>query len=110
MSASIESVLQELGTAGAVAQAYSTGGLSIQVKTNYTPALTVYDELTASQPGFLSGVLGLQGGVRVLDASGNIVAQLGPWPDTDPVRVAMAIGAGALLGLALIRLIRGRRR
>lgn len=103
----LSSILQELGTAGAVAQDYAAGGLQLQLKTNYTPAITLYNQL--GQPSAIASFLGLEGGVRVLDASGNVVAQVGDWPDTDPVRVAAALGIGALLGVGLLKLIRGGR-
>lgn len=103
-------ILQELQSAASVAQDYSAGGLQVELKTNYTPAMTLYNEAVPGQGNALARLIGLQGGLRVLDASGNVIAQFGDWPVTDPVRVAAALSVGALLGLGLIRLVRGRRR
>lgn len=104
----IQQILSELSTAGAVASDYNAGGLQLQLKTNYTPAVTLYDQ--QGQPSALARLLGLQGGVRVLDASGNVVAQIGDWPQTNPVRVALALGAGAIVGGLVLRALRGPRR
>lgn len=103
----VGTILQELSTAGAIAQDYSAGGLQLQLKTNYSPAVTLYNQL--GQPSAMASLLGLQGGVRVLDAAGNVVAQIGDWPATDPVRVTLALGVLGFLTLGLVKALRGRR-
>lgn len=104
MSASLTAILSQLSTAASVANTYESGGLQLQVKTNYTPALTVYNQV--APPSGLASLLGLQAGVQVLDASGNVVAQYGDWPPIDPVRVGLTLGALGLLAYGLVRLIR----
>lgn len=103
-------ILQQLAQAGAAATDLQAGGASVQIKTNYGPPITVYTATpTNAPPSLISQAIGLQGGVRVLDASGNVVAQYGAWPDTDPVRVGVAVGVLALAAYGLTRLL-GRRR
>lgn len=111
MALDLSTILQDLGTAGALATDYNSGALQLQVKTNYTPALTVYNQ--SGQPGAgsaIAGLLGIQGGARVLDASGNVIMQMGDWPATDPVRVTIALGLAAFLGYGLVKLLRSGRR
>jgi hypothetical protein len=103
--ASVADILAELAQANSVAQTYMTGGLRLQLKTNYTPALTIYDE--AAGPSGIANALGVVGGIRVLDAQGNQLAQVGAWPATDPLRVAGALGVLGLAGIGLVRLLRG---
>ncbi len=103
------SALYELASLASVGSAYESGIVELQVKTNYTPALTLYTggaQVPSSAPSGLSKLLGIEGGVRVLDGAGNVIASIGPWPATDPLRVALALGALGLITWGAIRLIR----
>lgn len=107
-------LIQELeGLAGS----YLTGGVRVEVKSNYTPAVTVYTGSAGGSSGSGSGsssssgnlfsrLVGLQAGVRVLDSSGNVVASYGDWPATDWVRVAIMLGMIGLLGIGFVKLVR----
>lgn len=106
-------LIQELeGLAGS----YLTGGVRVEVKSNYTPAITVYTgsaggsssggSNSSSSGSLFSRLVGLEAGVRVLDSSGNTVASYGDWPATDWVRVAIALGVIGLLGIGLVKLVR----
>lgn len=110
---SLDQLLQE---AAGVAGSYLTNGITVEVKTNYTPAITVYTGSngpgsasgsgSSTGGGFLSQLLGIQAGVRVLAADGHELASYGTWPAVDPVRVAIAIAVVGLLGIGLVKLIR----
>ena len=103
----VTDLLTNLAQATQVAQSYQSGGLQLQLKTNFTPAVTLYNEATPQAGGnWLARVIGLQGGVRILDASGNQVAQFGDWPAVDPVRVGIALAGAAVLGFLAVRAIR----
>jgi hypothetical protein len=108
VSNNLDQALQSFSQLVAAGGAYASGGLQLQVKTNYGPAVTLYNEAGApSMTGSaVRSLLGLDGGVRILDASGNVVAQFGDWPATDPVRVAVALGVAAALTFGLVKLIR----
>lgn len=112
--ASIGQDLQELlGVAGG----YLGGGIRVEVKTNYAPAITVYSGNGGSSSGagsagssssgnLFSRLLGLQAGVRVVSADGHELASYGDWPATDWVRVTAALVVVGLLGVGLVKLIR----
>ncbi len=109
----IDQLLQEVA---GVAGSYLTNGITVEVKTNYTPAITVYTGSNGSSgsggssssggSGLFSQLVGLQAGVRVLAADGHVLATYGEWPQTDWVRVAAALGLIGLLGFGLVKLIR----
>ncbi len=113
MSNALDQLLQE---AAGVAGSYLTNGITVEVKTNYTPALTVYTgsngPSSSGAPGSSSGgnlfsqLIGMQAGVRVLAADGHVLASYGDWPATDWVRVAAALAVIGLLGFGLVKLIR----
>lgn len=106
---STSSIVSDIAELARVGSAYQSGIVQVQVKTNYTPALTLWTggaQVPTSAPSGLGKILGLQGGVRVLDGAGNILAELGPWPATDPVRLGLALGALVLLGWGAAKLIR----
>lgn len=101
-----------------LAGSYLTGGVTVQVKSNYTPAITVYTGSTggSSSGGSSSGgapsgnlfsrLIGLKAGVEVLDSSGNVVASYGDWPPTDWVRVIAALAVIGMLGILTVKVIR----
>ena len=102
------------------AQSYLANGITVQVKTNYTPAITVYTGSSGSgQAGqggasaggsILSNLIGLQAGVTVTDSgSGRVLATYGPNngdPPTDWVRVTVALAVIGLIGFGLVKLAR----
>ncbi len=114
----IETLLTDV--AGA-AQSYLASGITVEVKTNYTPAITVYTGSStpgqAAQPGQGGGIgsafsqlVGLEAGVVVRDAaSGRVLASYGPNngdPPTDWVRVSIALALIGLLGFGLFKMLR----
>lgn len=113
MSSALDQLLQE---AAGVAGSYLTNGIQVEVKTNYTPAITVYtgsngpsQGATPGAPGsgsIFSQLLGIKAGVRVLAADGRELASYGDWPAVDPVRVAIALAALGLLAFGLVKLVR----
>jgi hypothetical protein len=112
--AGISQDLQELlGVTGAAL----SGNIQVEVKTNYSPAITVYSGQAASSSGgsggtsssgnLFSRLMGLDAGVRVIDpATGSTLASYGDWPATDWVRVAIALGLVGLLGFGFVKLVR----
>lgn len=113
MSNVLDQVLQEVA---GVAGSYLTNGITVEVKTNYTPAITVYTGSNgqggssasgqSAGGGIFSQLVGLQAGVRVLASDGHVLATYGEWPTTDWVRVAAALAVIGLLGFGLVKLIR----
>lgn len=104
----LSTLLHDLTTGGALAADYNAGALQLQVKTNFGPPVTLYNQSGQPGPGAaVTDFIGLHGGVRVLDASGNVIAQIGDWPDTDPVKVALALGVLGFLSYTAVRLLRG---
>lgn len=108
-------ISQDLQELLGVAGGYLSGNIAVQIKTNYTPALTVYSGSGSSSGGspgasstgnVFSRLVGLDVGVKVLDSSGRELASYGDWPDVDWVRVAAALVVVGLLGIGLVKLIR----
>jgi hypothetical protein len=91
------------------------GALRVSVKTNYGPEFEVAQvslggsgaQSPSSSTGGISGILGVKAAVIVRDAQGRVVANFGDPPPTDPVRVALALGAAVLV---LVLIGRGLRR
>ena len=110
------SISQDLQDLLGVAGGYLNGGISVEVKTNYTPAITVYSgsgsssaspgSSSSSSGNLLSRLVGLEAGVRVLSSDGHELASYGQWPATDWVRVAIALSLIGLLGIGLVKLVR----
>ena len=120
MSASaLDSILGQLA---GTAETYLGSGIAVSVKTNYSPAITVYNGAaggSGGQPGQagggglgagLSRLIGLQVGVQVRDAqSGHVIATYGPdggAPPTNYLRVVLGLAVVGVLGLAVVKLIR----
>lgn len=114
----LDTILTDL--AGA-AQSYLANGITVEVKTNYTPGITVYTGSSspnqATQPGqgagfgsALSQLIGLEAGVVVKDAaSGRVLASYGPNngdPPTDWLRVSIALALIGLLGFGVFKMVR----
>lgn len=118
MSSALSDVLGQLA---GTAEGYLSGGVTVAVKTNYTPKLTVYSGSSGGGAGgasstsgglgqALSNLVGVQVGVQVRDAhTGHLIASYGPnggAPATDWVRVAVLLAVVGALGLGLIQLVR----
>ncbi len=103
-------------------------GITVAVKTNFTPEITVYSgsadasngsgsagatgaagSTMPSLGGLVSKLAGVQVGVVVKDSGGRVLAHYGAnggEPETDWVRVAVALGVIGLLGMGVVVLIR----
>lgn len=118
MSTAISDIL---GTLAGTAESYLSGGVTVAVKTNYTPSpITVYGGSGGAGGGAggapggigaeLSRLIGMQVGVQVRDSqSGKLIASYGPnngAPATDWVRVAILLGVVGLVGIGLVGLVR----
>lgn len=111
---------QIVGELAGAAQSYLANGITVQVKTNYTPAITVYtgssssEQLSAggasSGSSVLSRLVGLKAGVLVKDAaSGRVLATYGADngdPPTNWLRVAVALAVIGLVGFVVVKVIR----
>lgn len=111
---------QIVGELAGAAQSYLANGITVRVKSNYTPAITVYTGSSSSGQGgqapsssggsILSNLIGLQAGVVVTDSgSGRVLATYGPdngVPPTDWVRVGIALAVIGILGFGLVKLVR----
>lgn len=74
-------------------------GLTVSVKTDVTPEVTVFDANApiATGPGFL------QAGIVVRDRTGKVIASYGDYPPINWFKVAALGLALAALGLVLVR-------
>jgi hypothetical protein len=87
----------------------AAGNLSVAVKTNLGPEITVWDGSASDGEGgtpstSLAEILGVKAAVIVRAGSGRVLKQFGDYPATDPVRVVIALAA---LGMLLFVLVRG---
>lgn len=91
-------------------RALGLDGISVAVKTNYGPAVTVYrDEPpdgTGGEPGdrgVLEELLGFKAALIVRDRDGRTIYTSGDVPATEPARVAAVIVLVAVLAFVLTR-------
>lgn len=84
----------------------AAGGFKVNVKTQFGPAIEVYDSTAApSPPGLLQAAIGPVG-VQVTDTQGNVLDTVGSWPDTNPLAIAVIAGAFVALGYLIYRGLR----
>ena len=110
-----------LGQLAGTAEGYLSGGVTVAVKTNYSPQLTVYSGAAGGSGGAggggsgglgqaVSNLVGMQVGVQVRDAhTGHLIASYGPNggdPPTDWVRVAVLLAVLGAVGFGLVQLVR----
>lgn len=85
------------------AQGYVTGGgVRVYLKTNLGPEVPLYTG-ASDGPGLLSA-LGIETGLIVRDAQGNIVTTYNDPPETDPIKAGLVLAA---LAGAVFLLMRG---
>lgn len=84
------SFLQQLGDVLGSSVTRAAGNVSVRIKTNLGPPLTV-SNLTAPGPSILDA-LGVKYAVTVLDAKGNTIVASGSEPPTNPIIVAAYLG------------------
>jgi len=93
-----------------------SGGIRVGIKTNLGPEITVATSSVVSSGGSqgsgsagssrsegLLGLLGVRAAVIVRDRKGNRLATYGDVPDTEMWRVAVFVGAAALLTFLMMR-------
>lgn len=98
------SFLQQLGDVLSASASRAAGNVSVRIKTNLGPPLTV-SNLTAPGPSILDA-LGVKYAVTVLDAQGNTIVASGSEPSTNPVIVAAYLGLFASVSFVLYRGVR----
>lgn len=74
----------------------------IRVKTNYGPAVVVYDG-ARHERSLLMALLGLRVGFTVENLDGHTLAEYGPLPATEPIRAAVVVLLLAILAGVIVR-------
>lgn len=96
--------LQQLGGVLTSSATRAAGNVSVRVKTNLGPPLTV-SNLTAPGPSILDA-FGIKYAVTVLDAQGNPLVSTGNEPPTNPVIVAAYLSLFAGVSFIMFRGVR----
>lgn len=98
------SLLQQLGEVLTSSATRAAGNVSVRIKTNLGPPLTV-SNLTAPGPSILDA-FGIKYAVTVLDAQGNPLVSTGNEPPTNVILVTAYLSVFAGLSFIMYRGIR----
>jgi hypothetical protein len=91
------------------AAAYATGGgIVIEARTNYTPAVVLYDgkkgESSTTKAGLgISSLIGFRGGIVIRTADGTILQKFGDPQPLSHVRLAVVAVALGFVGVLVAR-------
>lgn len=99
--------MSDLRDVAARALGGAAGRIRVRVKTNYGPAVVVYDG-ARHERSLLMSLLGLRVGFVVEALDGRPLAEYGPLPATEPVRAAALILLLAILAGVIVRGLRRR--
>ena len=88
----------------AATDALDRSGLTVRIKSNLGPPVTVYQAGDKSPPSPLARLLSV--GVRIEDGNGRVLQEWGGWPATNQAAV---LGLSLVAGLALLLMLRGLR-